>query len=79
MEPPIRITSDPGTKAGIGIVNDQCPFCNTFWEQGDFAVVIGWVNKGLHASLQMVHRDCLLREVVGDEVTEHIIATERQS
>jgi hypothetical protein len=77
MEAPIRITSDPGTKARVGIVNDQCPFCDHDWEQGDFSVVIGWVDKRMHASLQMVHRDCLLREVVGDQVTEHIIATER--
>jgi hypothetical protein len=59
------------------LVNDQCPFCDHDWEQGEFAVVIGWVDKRMHGSLQMVHRDCLLREVVGDEVTEHIIATER--
>lgn len=49
--------------------------CHRAWEQGDFGVVIGIIN-GDTGSLAFVHRDCLMVEVLGDNMT-HVIAREK--
>lgn len=49
-------------------------FCEKPWGQGDVAVCIGHVTADLVASLIFVHRECVLREVAGDELADHYIA-----
>ena len=78
MEAPIRIASEPRTKARVGIVtSDECPMCNQEFEHGQFGVVIGMVDKDLNATLAWVHRECIMRDVLGDQLAESIIAFER--
>lgn len=53
-------------------MNDTCLFCEQVFEQGDMAVVIGHITHD-GAGLMFVHRDCLLREVVGDATANYIL------
>lgn len=56
-------------------MNDTCLMCHEPWDQGDFAVVIGHVEKSAGpASLVFVHRDCLLVEVLGKDMAKSVIA-----
>ena len=58
-------------------MNDQCPACRKDFEQGDFGVVIGMVHNDLTATLAWMHRDCIMIDVLGEDVARHIIARER--
>lgn len=53
-------------------MNDTCLFCDHVFEQGDMAVVIGHITHD-GAGLMFVHRNCLLREVVGDATANYIL------
>jgi hypothetical protein len=62
-------------------VNDRCLLCEKEWEQGDLAVAIGVIKRDRSASLQFAHRDCIARNVLGDEPFERLqllIARERE-
>ena len=58
-------------------MNDRCFACDGYWEQRDFAVVIGHIDRERRGSLVMVHRNCLLSEVLGQDEAGRVIARER--
>lgn len=59
-------------------MNDDCPDCRKPFEQGDFLVVIGMVYLDGHGGLVTIHRDCIMVNVLGEDVASRLIAHERK-